>query len=208
MAPFIIVFAFGYLAGWFSAIPLRPEEGWTFKHEFSFSDIIALLNAVIITFLFTTYLQKIAADERTEKTTLMQLCEASITCLFDLHVAYRTHVLNLTDQPAVRPQLPAAGVSPIASTQALVLAPLPPNVKTKKVELSQKIYEIQRHITDREYELDTSNLESIYDRYEAVIASDDALKGEFSEKDKQYEQVYFEELTFNIRKLALNINSN
>lgn len=207
MAPFILVFALGYLAGWFFAIPLRPEEGWTFKREFSFSDLIALLNAVIITFLFTTYLQKIAADERTEKTTLMQLCEGAITCLFDLHVAYRTHVLNLSEPNVANPQI-STTVAIETNSQGLIPSPLPSLVKTKKVELSQKIYEIQRHILDRNYEIDTSNLEDVYDRYESVIASNTALAGTFSENDKQYEQVFFEELTFNIRKLALSINSN
>lgn len=87
------LFLFGLAVGWFFSLRATigdvQTQPWQVKREVGVSDAITFLSALIIGYLLTSHKQKQIGDERTEKDTLMKLCDDAESSLNASHAFLR-----------------------------------------------------------------------------------------------------------------------
>lgn len=64
-----------------------PQD-WTFKREIGVADLIGVLNAIVVAFLFTYYLQQSITSDQAEKSRLVSKCDEAAGLVGKCHTSF------------------------------------------------------------------------------------------------------------------------
>lgn len=191
----IIFFGLGFLVAWLLSFP--SPDGWTLKKEVGVGDVINIVNALVITFLFTIYAQKLITDDRAEKTSLMSMCEQAQNFLNNCHTYYS----ELSNRYSATPLLPTD------NTAMSLYRKEYSGIAARKTELGKCIADIKRLLDNYDYyNLNIGEVLNYYQKYEDTILSDSVSIGVFVEKEISEENYFYSELSFALHILSLEIN--